>query len=459
MLTFQDLEKLGTDESKRIDFVKSCITEKKSGADYKQAQNFRLYYLGENPKIARAQKIIYDMQGIAHLDEVTPNHKIYSRYVFSAITEGTQYLLGNGVTFDDDAVKRKLGADIDTKLQQLADDCQTYGVGWGYWTGEKLAILPYLEFFPLYDEYDSSVKAGVRFWQIDTDKPLRAVLYEVDGYTEYIQENGEEMRVDKPKRRYPAVKIVNQTFGTEEITNFQNYPALPIIPLYYINKKSIMWGNTPAIDAYDLLLSKMVNNIDEGNLVYWVLSNCNGMSETDDANFIARIIKNHVVKVDGDDGANAVPHQIEAPITSTETGIERVRRLLDDNFMTCDTESIRSGNVTATQIKAAYQKLDAKTSKFEYNVIEFIQRLLFVTGLDKNARFTFKWDKTINKQEEVQTVLQAAAYLDEDTVTKMLLEALGKTDLIDEVTQRKQETALQRFNLAQETQTEPETGV
>lgn len=445
--TFQDLEKIGNDDEKRIQFVSDCITEFKNSKAYEFGKDAKVYYEGENPQIARAQKVVYDMLGQAHADNISPNHKIYSRYVFSAITEGTQYLLSNGVSFDKDTTKEQLGKDFDTVLQNLADDAQIYGCAWGYWDGQKLNLLPFLQVKPLPDEYDGSIKAVIRFWQIADDKPLVAVLYEIDGYTEFIQETGEKMKIKTAKQKYPKTRYSNAL--EDEIEEFQNYPALPVIPLYYINRKSILWGNMPAVDAYDLMNSRMCDNIDQGNLVYWVLKNCNAMDEQDDAEFLVNLLKTHVMHADGDEGADATPHQIEAPVNSTEVGIERIKRLLDENFMTCDTDAIRAGNVTATQIRAAYQKLDAKTSKFEYCVIEFIQRLLFVAGLDENEKFTFKWDKTVNKTEEITTIIQAAQFLDTETVTRMILEAMGKTDIVDEVIDRRNTEEQERFNMAQ----------
>ena len=439
-------------------FVWACIQEHKDSPAFKFGLDAKRYYEGENPTLEKVQKIVYDMMGTAHVDAVSPNHKIYSRYFFQFVTQETQYLLGNGVSFDNESVKESLGSDFDTQLQQLADDAQIYGVGWGFWTGSKVAILPFLQFKPLPDEYDGSIKAGVRFWQIATDKPLRAVLYELDGYTEYIQENGEEMRVLHPKRAYiETITTYPSANIPDEIIDKQNFPSFPIIPLYFINEKSALFGNRPLLDAMDMVLSKMVNNIDEGNLVYWVLKNCNAMDESDDMNFIVNLLKTHVMHVDGDEGASAEPHQIEAPIQSTEVGIARLREQLFANFLACDTDVIRAGNVTATQIRAAYQNLDSKTAKFEYQVISFIQKLLIVAGFDENERFTFRWDKTVNKQEEITSILQAAQFLDDETVTRMILETLGKVDLVDDVLKRREEQALAMFNLnaAQEAQNLP----
>lgn len=448
MYTYQDLLEVGDNEDARMQFALACIEDFIGSPEYKFASEAKQYYEGINPKLQAYQKVVYDMRGLAHKDEVSPNHKIYSRYVFSAITEGTQYLLANGVSFDNEDTKNKLGGDdLDTELQQLLDSAQIYGCAWALWNGERITEMPFLQFVPLKDENTSAVKAGIRFWQIADYKPLRFVLYEIDGYTEYIREDGAEPRVLHPKRDYKIEVNHYDSNIPDEIVNSENFPDFPIIPLYYINQKSIIWGNTAVVDAYDLLNSKMVNNIDEGNLVYWVLRNCNAMDETDDANFIANLIRSHVMHADGDEGASAEPHQIEAPVGSTETGIARIKRLLDENFMTCDTESVRAGNVTATQIKAAYQKLDAKTAKAEYCVIEFLKRLFVVAGIDDSEKFTFQWDRTINRAEEITTILQCAQILDGETITRMLLETLGKVDIVEEVLNRQRTEEMQRFNL------------
>lgn len=449
MYTYQDLDKIRGDEEETMQFVLDCINYFKTSDEYKTAQDYRDYAQGENPTLRRSEKVIYDLLGNAHRDNIGPNHKIHSRYVYLAITEGTQYLLGNGISFDNDTAKEKLGDEIDERLSEWADDAQTYGVSYGFWNGEKFQIFPYLQSIPLLDEYDSTIKAFIRFWQLDDDKPLRIVLYEVDGMTDYIQESGEKIRVETAKRGYPKIKTY---YGLEtiedEITEFYNFPALPVVPLYYINRKSILWGNTPAVDAYDLLNSRMVNNIDEGNLVYWVLRNCNGMDEKDLQNFIVQLHKSHVLPIDGDEGADAVPHQVEAPVNSTELGIERVKALLDENFMTANSESIRAGNVTATQIRAAYHRLDMKTARFEYQVIKAVKRLLFVIGIP-DEKFTFTWSRELNKSEEIQNILQAAQFLDEETVTRMLLEEMGKIDIVNDVLQRREELAMQRYSLAE----------
>lgn len=70
----------------------------------------------------------------------------------------------------------------------------------------------------------------------------------------------------------------------------------------------------------------MVNNVDEGNLIYWVLSNCNGMDDLDDARFIERLKTTHVAHANGDDGAKVDSKTIEAPYEGTSSTIDMLKK-------------------------------------------------------------------------------------------------------------------------------------
>lgn len=136
---------------------------------------------------------------------------------------------------------------------------------------------------------------------------MRATLYEPDGFTEYFQEKNKSMDVMKPKRSYKLL-IRTAPVGGSEIYDGGNYPGFPVVPLK--NNRmclSEISGSRNTIDALDLATSNMVNNVDEGNLIYWVLSNCGGMDDLDDVKFVERLKTLHVAHADGDDGAKATP--------------------------------------------------------------------------------------------------------------------------------------------------------
>ena len=81
ILTYNDLLEIGENEKERIDFIRQAINEHCSSERYKTAVDAELYYDGLNPTINRYEKIIYDMQGRAHTDMWTANHKLASLHI------------------------------------------------------------------------------------------------------------------------------------------------------------------------------------------------------------------------------------------------------------------------------------------------------------------------------------------------------------------------------------------
>ena len=63
MKTYQDLQALGRDENARMAFLEAAIRDHQASALYRTAVEAGHYYDGENPTIARYEKILYDMQG------------------------------------------------------------------------------------------------------------------------------------------------------------------------------------------------------------------------------------------------------------------------------------------------------------------------------------------------------------------------------------------------------------
>lgn len=454
MKTYNDLVAVGENEKARIDFIRQAINEHCSGERYKTAVDAELYYDGLNPTINRYEKIIYDMQGRAHTDMWTANHKLASRFFGMAVDQEISYLLGNGITFAEESTKKKLCPDFDQEVMDAARNAKIAGVSFGFWDVEHLRVFSLQEFVPLYDEENGALKAGIRFWQVAPDKPLRATLYEMDGFTEYFQQKNKDMEVMQAKRRYKRI-VRTAGVGVTEIYDGENYEGFPIVPLKN-NRHSLseICGKRNTIDALDLASSNMVNNVDEGNLIYWVLSNCNGMDDLDDAKFIERLKTTHVAHADGDDGAKVTPQTIEAPYDGTNTTIDMLKRKLYEDFQCFDAAAVSAGNQTATAIKASYVPLDLKTDKFESEVTRFIVEILRLAGIDDTPSYTR--NQIINKTEETQSLLMGAQYYDDEYITKKLLTINGDIDQYDDMMKRKAAEDIDRFTGGNEQENEPE---
>ena len=446
MKSYQDLIAASENEAAKMAFVFAAITEHKGTEPYIIALDAEQYYRGLNPRITKYEKIIYDMRGDAHVDKWTPNHKIASNFFNFAITQENQYLLGNGATFTKDDTKAKLGDDFDTRLQDLGKKALVGGVAFGFFNLDHIDTFSLLEFVPLYDEENGALRAGIRFWQLDSNKPMRATLYEEDGYTDYIRANDKSAMLHE-KRPY-KLKVRTSEADGEEIYDGENYPSFPIVPLWGNDKKqSELVGRQGTLDAFDLLNSNLVNNLDEANYIYWVLTNCGGMDEMDDAKFIEQLKTTHVAHADGDSGATAEAHTIEAPYQASESAIQTIQRRLYEDFMCLDVNSLSAANKTATEIKAAYQPLDSKCDMYEYCVIEFVQKILELAGIDDKVTFTRS--KVANKSDEINTLIAAQAYLDDETIVEQVCQILGIADKTDEIIRKRRTEEQSRFEVAE----------
>ena len=443
MYTYQDLIAVGDNEKNRIDFVLQAINRHKSSDLYSKAYEAKEYNEGRNVTITRFQKWLYKATGEKIPDIWSANYKMPSNFLHRFVTQKVQFLTGNGVGWNKSDTSNKLGNKkypFDTQIQKIATQASLHGIAFGFFNFDHVEMFTSLEFAPLYDEEDGAMKAGIRFWQIDPDKPLRATLYEIDGYTEFMWKDGTG-EVREPKRPY-KFKVRTSIASGVEIYDGENYPTFPIVP---------MWGNSrhqsdlddirSQIDCFDLVKSGFANTIDEASFIYWTLQNAGGMDDIDIAEFLKRVRELHTVVTD--DTVTAQPNSIQPPFDARETLLKRLEKDLYRDAMALDIENIASGAATATEIKAAYEPLNIKCDDFEYCVIEFIQGIFAVAGIDDKPTFTRSM--VINVNEDVQTVLQAAAYLDPDYVTEKILTILGDGDKAAEMLKKMNADSLERL--------------
>lgn len=442
ILTYNDLLDIGENERDRMEFVLDAIKEHKGSGLYKTACDAELYYKHQNPTIMQFQKWVYNMYGQKVPDIWSPNNKIASNWYNYFTTQAVSYLLGNGVTLKEESNKDKLGKDFDKKVQDIATHAKNGGVAFGFWNLDHLECFDLTEFVPIYDEDDGGLKAGIRFWQIDDSKPLRATLYELDGYTDYIKRKNEDVAILNDKRAYTQIVSRNDIDG-ETILDGAPPAGFPIVPLWNINRQSDLVGNRGTIDAYDLMVSGLINNVSDGEFIYWILKNCGGMDSVDDAKFIEQLKLTRVAHADGDDGASVEAHNVNVEFQATAEALDRLTNQLYTDFMALKVQDVSAGAVTATQIQAAYEPINQKTDQFEYQVTEFINGILSLAGIDDEPTYTRS--QMSNQSETLEMVLQSAEYLDDEYVTTKILTLLGDADKAQEVLKRKDAEAADRY--------------
>lgn len=454
MYTYQDflVEKEKTQEI-LIDWIRQAINFHVSSKAYKEALVAEEYFKRKNVTIMDFQKLLYTVTGKAIPDNYSANFKLRSNFFNYFITQMNQYLLSNGVSWGDDSTADKLGDDFDRMVMTAGRYALTHSVSFGFFNLDHVEVFSFLEFAPLYDEDNGALRAGIRFWQIDPSKPLRATLYEEDGYTELIWRPGKPGEVLRDKRTYKLISRIAEADEEATIYDGENYPTFPIVPCFGLNKQSELEGRRENIDCYDLIRSGFANNVDEASYIYWAVQGAGGMKDMDLAKFVERMKTVHAALV-SEEGARAEPHSIEAPYASRVALLENLKEELYENFMALDTKSIVGGAATATQIRASYEPLNMKTSDYEYCIIDFIKGILQVAGIEDNPTFTRSI--IVNTSEDISNVLQSAEYLSEDYVTRKLLTILGDGDQADEIIKERDAEAAEKFNALEDGNTDEE---
>ena len=455
--TYQDLLKVGSNEANRMAFVRKVIDHHRSKIDYNIATEAREYMAKRNPGIKKFSRMIYTITGAQVKDPTGDGYKIGSADFPFLVNQRNQFLLSNGAFFGDSNTKKKLGDDFDTVLQDAGESALVDKVSFLFWNLDHMEYFKYIEFAPLYDEETGALKAGIRFWQIASDKPFRATLYELDGYTDYIWESQSAGfgQVLHPKKAY-KIKVTKNAADNMEIQEGENYETFPIVPLWANKQKqSELVGMKEKIDCYDLIMSGFATTIEEASYIYWSIENAGGMTQEDLVRFIEQMKTIHAAAVD-DSGSKASPNSIEAPYNGRETLLTRLKDDIYRDFGGFDPRSIVSGATVTAQIKAAQKPLDQMADAYEYCVIKAVKGILALAGIDDDP--TFQRSYMVNATEEVSSLLQAAQYLPEDYITRKLLYLFGDGDLADQILEDKKAEEVARFDESVNTADEDITG-
>jgi hypothetical protein len=290
-------------------------------------------------------------------------------------------------------------------------------VSYLFWDVDHVVMFKATEFVPIEDEHDGSMRAGIRFWQLDKSKPLNAVLYEQDGFTVYRQEGG-AFREIQPKRAYEVTYRYTERDDDFTVDSEDNYPALPVVRLYGSRlRQSTLVGMRNAIDAYDLIRSGFANDLQDCAEIYWIVENYGGMESDDLWEFLNRLKMNHIANADTQAGGKIVPYTQEIPTNARKECLKELRDGIYEDYGALDVHVIQAAS-TNDHIDAAYQPLDENAADFEYWVSDAIVQLLALQGIEDEP--VFQRERVSNKKEQVEMVVQEAEWLDEATVLRKL---------------------------------------
>ena len=421
MKTYQDLQAVVRtgDNDQIMEFVRRIIGEYCGSDMYVTAVTAEEYYKKQNTTITQYEKTITTITGRQVADEYSANHKVVSGFFKRFVTQQVSFSLGNGVSFDDNSTKDKLGGvKFDRAVQQA-----------GKW----------------------ACIGGVAYM----------ILYEVDGYTEFmwnnVDENGKkntrgEIVGEGKTKGYISISKTTEADNETDV-EWKNYGSFPIVPLWANEERqSELVGIREGIDAYDLIKNGFENELDSAQM-YWIIKGAGGMEDPDLAHFLDRLKKLKVAAPMDDQTIE--PVTINLPYQARQTLLAMIENDLYRDFMIVNTDNIASGAVTATQIRASYSPQEAKADDFEYQVGEAIEAVMELAGVED--KYGFERGYIINVSETIQNTLAAAQTLPQDYVVKKILTAMGDGDMADDIIDEMAANELEQMKLAEEqAQTENE---
>lgn len=456
VITYQKLSLCDTEEE-RIDFIKSAISAHETSPMFITGKIAGEFYRNKDAELEKMENFVYDAAGNAIKDTVSPNHKLTANFFYLFTTQLVAYLLGNGVSFDNPKIKEKLGgSDFDYKLQRLLAYAACDGETYGYVDDTGITPMCYackLEgkepyCIPLYDEDDGELRAAIRYWRLTPESPLRATLYEEDGFTEYKEQVDDEynptgvLAVMEEKSSYKGETVKNDIEGVYRKEG-KNPGKLPVVPMGFICGQSSIEGNVALLHAYNVVLSDMTNGVDM-NTTYWKVKNADGMDKRDDNALLYDIFKTHVIHTP--EGTTVDKEEVSMRTAEYQAVLAVLEAILYDKFQAVRTQSISAAAKTTVEIKAAYENLNMRCDEVEKYVAAFIRGCLVVIGEDPNEPFHFKRPNNINQSEFVQLILSALPVIGDDVALKQILESLGMIDEYEAIKEQREAEAMGMFN-------------
>ena len=423
ILTFNDFQ----DAEDKKAFILRAIGVHKNTELYKTAKIADEYDAQRNTTISNVVRTIFDANGVEVEDFTVSNSRIASNFFNRLNTQRCMYSLGNGITFIDpeeavdgdveDTTKEMLGKHFDHVVKEAAYHALIHGRSYLFWNMVRVYEFKVTEFVALLDESDGTLRAGIRFWQVDDNKPLNVILYEEDGYTKYRSGDDNSLEEVQPKRAY-KVKYQYTDAGDVLFTDEENYSTLPIVTMYASRlKQSTLVGMRNAIDAYDLISSGFANDLQDCAQIYWIVENYGGMDDGDMAEFLDKLKMNHIANIDTASGGAVKPYTQDIPSTSRQLFLTEMKNRIYDDFGALDVHTI-SAYSTNDHVDAAYQPLDENADDFEHWVSDAIEQLLALQGIDDSP--VFRRNKISNQRSQVEMVLSEAPYLDRATILRKL---------------------------------------
>jgi len=448
---------LSTEEIKR--FISDDSTSEKK----QFARKGLAYYEGRHD-IKDYEMYYYNSDGKLIRDTTRSNIKISHPFFTELVDQAVQYILSGNEGFirsDLPELQEKLdeyfneNETFTAELSEVLTGCQAKGFEYmyAYKNAEDKFEFQCADSIGVVEvrakDTDDNCEYVI-YWYIDRIEKGRKQIKRIQVWSDkevefYVQEGEGNIELDASEAINPKPHTLYQEDGKDKIY----YDEFGFIPFFRLdnNKKQHSGLKTvkELIDDYDLMACGLSNNLQDASEYLVVVSGFQGDS-------MEELIQNTKTKkhIGVEEGGAVDFKTVDIPYEARKVKLELDEKNIYRFGFGLNTSGLKDTSATTNiAIKAAYSLLDLKASKLEIRLKQFLRKIIKVVldeinkeeGTDyqqKDVKIVFEHEVMSNAQENAQialteaqeqqtriaTLLNAAAQLDNETLQKLICEAL-----------------------------------
>lgn len=434
--------------------IKQFINEDQTSVKKQRAKKGVAYYEARHD--IKDYKIYYfDDDGILQEDKTRSNERISHPFLTELVDQCVQYMLSSDdyyVKSEDQALQKLLNEYFDDDFKMELNDLLTYASveGFSYlyrYADEnkksRFKFADGLNVIEVPAKYTSDKKDYVIYWYywktVKKHDIFKIEVWDDEKVYFYYMKNGTIKKDAETPERYHVL------YSEGDKQYYDTFGAVPFIRLDNNRRQfSDLHALKDLIDDYDLMSCGLSNNIQDLSEGFYVVKGFNGhsMDELTDA---IRKKKQIGVGENGDVDIKTVQIPYEARKIKLELDEKNIYRF----GMGFDSSKAEASNITNMVIKSRYALLDLKSNKKEMQLKRMMKKVVGIVleeiNRDNGASYTMndcwvefervvpsnemdnatiKQTEANTRQIEINTILNVASHVDDETLLKKICEVL-----------------------------------
>lgn len=449
MLTVEEIQRFMSDDS---------ASNKK-----RQAKTGQKYYDGDHD-IKDYRLFYYNADGDLVEDKTRANTKIPHPFFTELVDQAVQYILSRQDGFIKSDIP-ELQAELDTyfnenedftsELSEVITGCMAKGYEYiyAYKNSDNRIAFQCADSIGVIEvgEKDSEDKHSyIIYWYIDRaeknkNKIVHIQVWDSQKIYYYVQEGGGNIQEEAGEEINPKPHILYKKDGDTK-TYYDDFGFIPFFRLDNNKKQSSSLKPIKRlVDDYDLMASSLSNNLVDFDTPIHVVKGFNG----DNLDELQQNLKTKKV-IGVDENGDVEVRTVDIPYQARQTKLDLDEKNIYRFGMGLNTAGLKDTTATTNiAIKAAYSLLDLKCSKLIIRLKQFLRKLIkiviqeinvdhdtdyqmkdvyikFSPEVMSNAKENaeIKFTEAQRKQMEINTLLNLAEQLDNETLMQLICEQL-----------------------------------